>query len=168
MGEQGLAQRIGQPTIHARQLLETHHRTYPDFWPWSDGTVDHAMLRGKIWTVFGWTLHVGPNTNPRTLRNFLMQGNGAEMLRLACCLATERGVRVCAPVHDALLVEAPLADLDETVRKTKDAMAEAGEIVLNGFRLRTDAEVVQHPERFRDQRGEQMWKLVQEILQEIG
>ena len=36
-----------------------------------------------------------------------MQANGAEMLRLACCFATERGVRVCAPVHDAILIEAP-------------------------------------------------------------
>jgi hypothetical protein len=35
------------------------------------------------------------------------------MLRLACCLATERGVRVAAPIHDALLVEAPIEDLDD-------------------------------------------------------
>jgi hypothetical protein len=32
--------------------------------------------------------------------------NGAEMLRLACCLATERGIEVCAPVHDAILCPA--------------------------------------------------------------
>ena len=36
-----------------------------------------------------------------------MQANGAEMLRLACCLATERGIEVCAPVHDAVLICAP-------------------------------------------------------------
>ena len=35
-----------------------------------------------------------------------LQGNGAEMLRLACSLATERGVTVIAPVHDALMIEA--------------------------------------------------------------
>jgi hypothetical protein len=38
-----------------------------------------------------------------------MQGNGAEMLRVACILGTERGVRINAPVHDALLAEAPEA-----------------------------------------------------------
>jgi hypothetical protein len=43
--------------------------------------------------------------------NFPMQANGAEMLRLACCLAIERGLAVCAPVHDAILIEAPLAEM---------------------------------------------------------
>jgi len=61
----------------------------------------------QLWTVFGWTIHTGAKVNPRSLRNFPMQGNGAEMLRLACCFATEQGIRVCAPVHDALLIEAP-------------------------------------------------------------
>jgi hypothetical protein len=37
------------------------------------------------------------------------------MLRLACCLATEHGIKVCAPVHDALLIEASLNDLELTV-----------------------------------------------------
>ncbi len=50
---------------------------------------------------------VGPDANPRSLRNFPCQANGAEMLRLACCLATERGVNVVAPVHDASIVEGP-------------------------------------------------------------
>ena len=71
------------------------------------GTVASAVLTGRIETVFGWRLHVGAEFNPRSLMNFPMQANGAEMLRLACCLATERGIAVCAPVHDALLIEAP-------------------------------------------------------------
>ena len=39
-------------------------------------------------------------------------------LRLACCLATECGIRVCAPVHDALLIEAPVAEIEEHVATT--------------------------------------------------
>jgi hypothetical protein len=31
----------------------------------------------------------------------------AGKLRLACCEATEKGIGVCCPVHDALLIEAP-------------------------------------------------------------
>ena len=57
-------------------------------------------------TVFGWWLRVGPMTTDRTLRNFPMQANGAECLRLACVYALRRGVKVIAPVHDALLIEA--------------------------------------------------------------
>ena len=88
-----LARRIGQPPIVARDLLRAHRETFSKFWRWSDAAVDHAMLTGALHTVFGWHVHVGENPNPRSLRNFPMQANGAEMLRLACCLATERGSR---------------------------------------------------------------------------
>src|SRR5262245_24874977 len=108
MEAEALAARIGQPTIVARDLLRAHRETYRKFWTWSDAAVDTAMLTGSLHTVFGWTVHVGENSNPRSLRNFPMQANGAEMLRLACCLATERGIEVCAPVHDAVLICAPL------------------------------------------------------------
>ena len=67
-----------------------------------------------------------------------MQGNGAEMLRLACCLATERGIEVCAPVHDAVLIAAPLYRLDEDVAAMREAMREASSVVLDGFELVTD------------------------------
>ena len=96
------------------------------------------MLTGSLHTVFGWHVHVGENPNPRSLRNFPMQANGAEMLRLACCLATERGIEVCAPVHDAVLICAPLDRLDDDIAGMRAAMAEASRIVLDGFELRTD------------------------------
>ena len=59
--------------------------------------MDIALLRGYMSMYFGWRLNVTNNTRPAGLRNFPMQAHGAEMLRIACCLATERGVRVCAP-----------------------------------------------------------------------
>jgi hypothetical protein len=164
MGAESLSQRIGQPAIRARDLLRLHRETYRVFWAWSDAAVDHAMLHGKLWTVFGWTVHTGTNPNPRFLRNFLMQGNGAEMLRLACCLLVEAGIRVCAPVHDAVLIEAPLESLAEVVRKTQQIMSDASAIVLDGFRLRSDAEVFRHPDRYMDERGRQMWQAVTRII----
>jgi DNA polymerase family A len=103
MAADALALRIGQPPVVARDLLRAHRETYPKFWRWSDAAVDYAMLTGALHTVFGWHVHVGENPNPRSLRNFPMQANGAEMLRLACCFATESGIEVCAPVHDALV-----------------------------------------------------------------
>lgn len=93
-----------------------------------------------------------------------MQANGAEILRLACCLATERGIRVCAPVHDALLIEAPADRIDEEVRSCQEAMREASEIVLSGFPLRTDAYIVRYPDRYIDERGVDMWDMVMELI----
>jgi hypothetical protein len=166
MGAESLAQRIGQPVIRAKELLRLHRETYRVFWAWSDAAVDHAMLHDKLWTVFGWTVHTGTNPNPRFLRNFLMQGNGAEMLRLACCELVEAGIAVCAPVHDAVLIEAPLARLDQVIEETQRFMADASATVLGGFRLRSDAETFRYPNRYQDERGARMWATVEHILTE--
>jgi hypothetical protein len=167
MGEESLAMRIGQPVARARELLRLHRETYRVFWRWSDGALDFAMLHGRLWTVFGWTLHVDTDPNPRSLRNFLMQANGAEMLRLACFLATERGIRVCAPVHDAILIEAPLDQLDDTIADAQAAMAEASRLVLGGFELASDAAVVRYPDRYADKRGAQMWQIVWDTIAQL-
>jgi DNA polymerase I len=141
-----------------------HKETYRVFWCWSDAAVDHAMLTSGLHTVFGWRLHVRANANPRSLRNFPMQANGAEMLRLACCLAIERGIEVCAPVHDALLISAPLDRLEADVAATQAAMAEASRLVLDGFELSTEARENRHPERYSDPRGTVMWNKVMGLL----
>lgn len=168
MGAESLACRIDQPVIRAQDLLDLHRHTYQTYWRWSEGVLDHALLAGRIWTVFGWTLNIDQKPNDRSIRNFLMQANGAEMLRLACIFATESGIRVCAPVHDAILIEAPLTELDATIVKTQELMAQASEVILGGFRLRSDAEVVRYPDRYRDKRGTTMWNTVWDILDAIA
>ncbi len=167
MAEKSLAQLIGKTEAHARELLRLHRERFPTFWAWSDGAVDHAMLRGWLTTVFGWRLNVGPDVKPTSLRNFPVQANGAEMLRLACCLATERGIEVCCPVHDALLVEGSESDIGDMVTATQAAMREASEIVLDGFALRTDAKVIRSGERYIDPRGVRMWDTIQGLLDEL-
>jgi hypothetical protein len=164
MGPLGLAARIGGPPIVARDLLRAHRETYRTFWRWSDAAVDHALIHGSIHTVFGWRLHVDANPNPRSLRNFVAQANGAECLRLACWLATERGIEVCAPVHDAVLICAPLDRLEADIACMRAAMAEASRIVLGGFELRTDVMRIDYPERFCDPRGGVMWTRVTELI----
>ena len=96
MGADALAERIGQSPAHARELLRLHRETYARFWRWSDSALDHAMLTGKLHTVFGWTVRPGLEPNPRSLQNFPMQANGAEMLRLACILGVEARITICA------------------------------------------------------------------------
>ncbi|HHZ68991.1 MAG TPA: DNA polymerase I [Methylococcaceae bacterium] len=167
MGAESLSLRINQPVIRARELLRLHRDTYRVFWRWSEDGLNYAMLYNKLWTVFGWTLQLNANPNPRSLSNFPMQANGAEMLRLACCLVTEAGITVCAPIHDALLIEAPLDQLDAHIQKTQALMAEASSIVLDGFALRSDVDIVRYPDRYRDERGTQMWETVSRILDDL-
>ena len=167
MRERTLAAAIGRPEVEARELLRRHRETYRRFWRWSEGAVALAMTGGRLETVFGWPLHVGPEVNPRSLMNFPMQANGAEMLRLACCLGAERGIEVCAPVHDAVLIGASLDQLEGQVQAMRDAMAEASRVVLSGFELRTDAELIRYPQRYRDKRGVAMWETVMGLLSDL-
>lgn len=166
MGPESLAARINQPTIRARQLLDLHRQTYREFWKFSDNVLNEAVLGGRLWASFGWNIHTKTDPNPRSLCNFPMQANGAEMLRIACILLTEAGIRVCAPVHDAVLIEAPLADLDTVVARAKDLMRQASRIVLNGFELSSDAKIVRYPDRYMDERGTRMWNTVMALIDE--
>jgi len=86
------------------------------------------------------------------------------MLRIACILLTEAGIRVCAPVHDALLIEAPLDALDEAIATAKFLMKEASRIVLDGFELGSDVKKFCYPERYMDKRGVVMWNKVMSLI----
>jgi hypothetical protein len=153
MGEQTLAVRIGKPVAYARDLLRAHRLTYRRFWEWSDGAVNLALFRGRIWTRFGWETHTGSNPNPRSLANFPCQGNAADMLRLAAGFICDDSVQLDATVHDAVLIEADAGDIDGAVTQARRAMERASELVLSGFRLRSDFEVIAWPDRYRDDRG---------------
>ncbi|MFZ4809548.1 MAG: DNA polymerase [Hyphomicrobiaceae bacterium] len=166
MGVATLGRLIGQSEAAARELQRSHRGAFPKFWTWSDQVEAHAMLTGRVSSVFGWTMHVGAGANPRAIRNFPLQANGAEMLRLACCLATEAGIKVCAPIHDALLIEAPLRDLDDAIATAEHLMAEASAVVLDGFALRSSTRRVRAPERWREAKGRVVWEAVCRALGE--
>src|SRR3984893_8875181 len=98
MGFETLAFRIGKSTLTARQLIRAHQEQYPKFWKMADSAVACAMQGGHIPTVFGWNVRAGPGANWRSLMNYPMQANGAELMRLALSIAVERDIEVCSPV----------------------------------------------------------------------
>jgi DNA polymerase I-like protein with 3'-5' exonuclease and polymerase domains len=167
MGADSLALRIGQPVIRARQLLNQHRRVYRRFWEWSDEVFNGAVASNRLRTLYGWQLQLKPDLNPRSVRNFPMQATSAEMLRLACILIHERGVQLCAPVHDAILIEAPDDQIGEHARIAQDCMNRASEIVLNGFRIVGDIRTSRYPERFLDDESRPFWDQVMALIEQV-
>jgi len=178
MGPETLAFRIGKSTITARGLIHAHRDQYPEFWRMADSAVACAMQGQPIGTVFGLNVRASPDANWRSLMNFPIQGNGAEMMRLACCMAVESGIEVCAPVHDAFLICAPLDQIDARVTEMKFIMEEASRIVLDGFTIRADCpefdengkllefpQIVRFPNRYMIKRGVGMWTKVMKLLE---
>ena len=163
-GEGRIAATLNEPVVFARDLIQQHKNAFPTFWRWIQACVDSANLTGVIRAVYGWQMHTRYN-KPNTVFNYPMQGNGAEMMRIACMLGTEAGIEICAPVHDAVLIAAPLDRLDDDVARMREIMRVAGEKVLGGFKLRTSAEVVRYPDRYMDARGRVMWERVVRLLE---
>ena len=80
------------------------------------------------------------------------------MLRLACDLGIEAGVQIAAPVHDAVLITAPLERLDADIAKMEFAMKEASKVVLGGYEAIVEVDkIVKYPDRYIDGRGVDMW-----------
>ncbi|WP_207063601.1 DNA polymerase [Motiliproteus sp. SC1-56] len=166
MGVESLARQIGCTLIEAEALLEQHRHVYHRFWGWLENVEHHALETGQLQTVYGWRMRVSAKTKPRTIMNWPMQAHGAEMLRIATILCVEAGIKVIAPVHDALVVEARLDRLSDTVRLTQQLMKEASCDVLPGFPLRTDAEQIESPNHFPTDGDGELWALMIRYLEQ--
>lgn len=148
-----LSERTNISDIAARELLESHHKVYRSFWEWSDNAVARALLSNRQSTVFGWTHEFLEHPKPNSVRNWPIQSHGAEMLRLGGCLGTENRVLICAPVHDAFLIMAPLDRLEADIARMRAYMAEASRIILGGFEIRTDVHRYLYPDHYSDPKG---------------
>src|SRR6476619_2974117 len=99
MGAKTLGEYVGISELAARALLQSHHETFPRFWRWSAAVQDAGIACGELSSVFGWKMKVLRNARAGTLANYPMQSSGADMLRLACVLAVDRDIPICAPIH---------------------------------------------------------------------
>ena len=166
MSAYGVAQAAKIHELEAKALLQKHRETYRKFWAWAENNKDRGLLGLKLETCFGWPIQVtAGDAKPNTFLNWPMQAHGAEMMRIACILAVERGIKLCAPIHDALLIEAPLDQIDSEVVRLKECMSEASEAVLgDGKVCRVDADIVQYPDRYMDEHGQEMWDQIMSLL----
>jgi DNA polymerase-1 len=166
MSVQTLAARLQVSYFEAHEMLSQHKELFSQYWAWSDDWVAHALQTGIVRTVFGWSHHIGiiGSVNERSLRNWPVQATGADILRIACILAARHGIKLLAPVHDAVLVEAPIYRIEADVALTQEIMRRASRIVLNKttegtHELRTDAKIIRYPDRYTDPRGDAIWNL---------
>lgn len=152
----------------AEQLLDQYWTTYHVARDWLRRVAATAALEGELRTPLGWTVTYAPGCkkfNRRSAQNFPAQAGGAEILRVAATGLVSRAIRVVALVHDAVLLECPIADLDRVVPLTQKIMADAAEAII-GIPLRSDAKVVTYPDRYIDGRGHETWELIMWLLGE--
>jgi hypothetical protein len=170
MQAETLAGRLNISTLEAHEMLAQHRELFAQYWRWSDDWLQHSLQTGVMWTPMGWTYRTGiTEFNERSIRNWPIQATGADILRIACILAARRGIKLVAPVHDAVLIEAAIERIDADVALMQDIMRRASRIVLNRsaagtIELRTDVKIIRYPDRYRDKRGAQFWDEVTRLL----
>ena len=130
---EGLAKALGISVPQAKAYQYREARLYPRYQEWLATNAENRAFDGFVETQCGWKLWMPKHPTAhdiRTAMNLPMQGNCAEIMRLGCCLATERGLDVGASVHDALFYTAPQDSWEDVDAVMKQCMDEACETIL--------------------------------------
>ena len=141
----GLARDTGMDQEAARVFIERYFASFPAVTRYLERTRMHAREWGWVETFMGRRRHL-PDIRAanRQLRsaaermavNMPIQGAAADIMKLAMirCDAALRGAgvrsRLLLQVHDELVLECPLEEVDEGVRLVRDAMGGAAELVV--------------------------------------
>jgi DNA polymerase I len=171
MSPYGIAAKLEVSLMEARELHARLQSQYSTFYRWRDDAVTSAQFSGYVETVYGWRQRIDGVVKPRSIMNFFCQANGAEMMRIAAIAATEAGIEVCCPIHDAFLIQAPLAHLDDAIEEMRNIMRKAGERVTGGLPVESRAENTtrwpdRHPSRMKE--GRDTWGAILNILRQQG
>jgi DNA polymerase-1 len=160
-GYRSLADDLGITRRAAASLLQQHRMAFPRFWEWLEHWRDVADLEGRVTSLTGWSMIVDDHVGHRTVDNFWCQSNGCSMLQLAILALRDAGIRVVHPVHDAVVVEAPVAEIEEVAAETRRIMEDVGEQLLFGrLRIGTDVEIYRPGDRMLPHAGREMWDRV--------
>ena len=144
-GARGMAKaliKFGKTYSETAGLLMRYKEVYKTYFDWTVSRTNHAQAHGYISTSMGWDYRFPQFklVNPRSLMNWSIQAEAAEVLRNALIRITNANIKVCATVHDAILIECPLQELHEQIAITKQHMIDATTCVLDKG-IRVDATI---------------------------
>lgn len=151
----------------AKHILKLHQTTYPKFWEWRKNVILYIRSGADFVSPLRWTYRTSHKDKPTSISNWLMQTTGSDMLRLATCKASDRGLEIVAMVHDAIMIHCPIENMDADRDTLVDCMVEASAELLGGFKLRVDSESVIYPNHYCDNRGKSMWDRVMQSLDAV-
>ena len=153
MGSQKLSREVHISKQEAKQFLEKFNQRFPVLAQWLDDNGIKARQTGVIHTVLGHRRIIDEFLSPnkmiqaagdRIAANSPIQGSASDivkcaMLRLQSLLAqNDSKARIILQIHDELLLETPIDELEQTKAILIDAMTNACDI---GIPLKIDLKV---------------------------
>ena len=158
-GVESMAREMKCPVEEAEMILQIHQREFYKFWDWQEKMLDRFTYDCEYSTINGWTYKLPQGSTFRqwgetegysenTLKNWIVQATGCEILRLAMVKVSEAGFKILGLMHDELIVEHPLIahDLRYAEDKVREAMEEASYEIL-GWRIKTEAKTIMPGQR---------------------
>ena len=170
---EGFAANVGCSVEKARMVHEDLRRIYPTFFDWREEQVALAVARGEMVSFLGWRVPVYPWTSKRFLYNYLIQSTGADILRTAGALMYDGGLKICALVQDAVLIEDTSRRIEKSAAFAQECWRNASASVLeDGFELDSDVEIFRWPGSFdpdkdAEDKSKTTWALLRKLLREI-
>jgi hypothetical protein len=163
-GYKSIAAELGIPEPEALGILRDHKRTYPQFWRWVRRNRRKARGRKYMQTRMGWRVRVTQKMTPQEIQNWPVQSTAADVFRLACSFLNERGIRLLAPLHDSILVEANEGEEEAVKQIITEEMERAAEIII-GLRIPVDQDVIHYPDRLLTKKTRPTWDRIVGVLQ---
>jgi hypothetical protein len=168
-GAETLAARLRCTIVEAEDALARHRQTYHAFWKHADAVIEHAASTETLSTPMGWRITLrGNDLRPAKLQNWPIQATGADILLIAVSLAVERGVEVCATVHDSIIYQGEAREMRDVVATVEQAMCEASAACLGGYELRVESKVFAYPRRYQPDKGRALWHKALRVLRRHG
>jgi DNA polymerase-1 len=127
----GLAQNLGIPQSDAKAFIETYFDRYPGIRDYMERTKKSAREKGFVTTLFGRKIHVPSigdknparrNFSERAAINAPIQGTAADIIKRAMIRvppaleAAKLKAKMLLQVHDELLFEVPLDEVEATAK----------------------------------------------------
>jgi hypothetical protein len=168
MGEKALHSHLlstGQQTTEAKTklLLKTFKAIFHTHYSWSKNIVLTYRSKRHLTLPDGWTL-MPDNPSNTSVANFPIQGTGACILRQSVINAQKMGLRVIAPVHDAIYIQYSLSDPSAPDRLA-EAMTDAVTAILGpGKPIRLETTVHGAEEPWVEKKGEATYKKLSPFL----
>jgi len=138
MSAYGLARNLGIDNTAAKNYITRYFERYPGVKHYMDSTREQAKRQGYVRTVFGRRLYLPEINSPngprragaeRAAINAPMQGTAADLIKLSMVQvqraldAQQRATRMIMQVHDELVFEVPLAEVDWVRQEVPRLMA---------------------------------------------
>lgn len=136
----GLAKRLDISNYQAKEYIELYFKQYPGIQRYMEETIHFAREHGFVQTIFGRRCYINSiNDKNFAMRGFAeraainapLQGSSADIIKKAMsALPIEIQKTMTLQIHDELLFEVPTDQVDEYIKKIKQAMENVSSIPL--------------------------------------